>query len=554
MSAAIECIPDVRCEDFYAADTAFQALLARHLDSTAMDWARPRLHRMGRLAAGEVDRLSFDADANPPRLEPYDRRGLRTERIALHPSYERLKELAYGEGIVADFYAPETRRLLGAQVHRVKFALGYLFAQAEQGLYCPICMTDGAARLIEQFGSDALKTDMLSRLTSRPPAYWQGAMFLTERQGGSDVGASDTSAAQAADGTWRLTGDKWFCSNAETDVAMVLARPEGAPAGTRGLALFAMTRQLPDGTVNPWYVMRLKNKLGTRSMPTGEVRLEGAVAHLVGEPGRGFHYMTEMLNLSRLYNAVASIALIRRALWEGASYARARRAFGKAMAEFPMVQDTLVAMALELEAANAMVFETVATLDRYDAGEAAARPLLRILTPLGKLFTGRLAVRCASETVELLGGNGYVEDRVTARLYRDAQVLPVWEGTTNILVLDSFRALAKEGSLDAFVGAMRARTAVWKGEHATALDTAVGALEAGARELLGQEGDGWTVAARHWCDRAARVFEAVLLADAAARGGARERAAAAAFLTRFVTAPGQAPVPSDLKEQFALLV
>ncbi|MBI3893358.1 MAG: acyl-CoA dehydrogenase family protein [Candidatus Wallbacteria bacterium] len=554
MNPNSERIPDIRCEDFYAVDTAFQALLARHLDATAMDWAKPRLHRMGRLAAGEIDTLAFEADANPPELAPYDRQGERTERIAIHPSYARLKEIAYGEGIVADFYSPEVRRLLGKQTHRVKFALGYVFSQAEQGLYCPICMTDGAARLIEQFGTEELKSTMLAKLGSRPPDYWQGAMFLTEKQGGSDVGACDTVASKAPDGSWRLTGDKWFCSNAETDLAMVLARPEGAPAGTRGLALFAMTRRLPDGSLNPWFVMRLKSKLGTRSMPTGEVRIEGAVAHLIGDAGRGFIYMTEMLNLSRLYNAVASISLIRRAFWEAASYAKARQAFGKTLSSYPMVQDTLVAMALELEAACALVFETVACLDRLDAGEASVRPLLRILTPLGKLFTGRLAVRCASESVEMLGGNGYVEDRVTSRLYRDAQVLPVWEGTTNILVLDCFRAMAKEGSLSAFVETMRARKGAFGGESAGVLDPLVRGLESEAADLMRSEGDGWTVGARHWCERAARAFEAVLLCDAAAKGGEREKTAAQAFLTRFVTAPGRPPRPADLAAQFATLV
>ncbi len=547
-------IPDTRSDSFYDDDPMLQSILERHLDSSSADWARPRLQRMGRLAASEVDALAFDADANPPVLDLYDRQGERTEGIRFHPSYGRLKELSYGEGIVADYYDPEVRRVLGDRLHRVKFALGFLFAQSEQGLYCPICMTDGAARLIEKFGSSDLKERHLKPLTQRPPDFWQGAMFLTEKQGGSDVGANTTSARDGGDGAWRLTGDKWFCSNAEADVAMVLARPEGGREGTRGLGLFSMARRLDDGGLNPWYINRLKNKLGTRSMPTGEGRLEGATAYLIGEPDRGFSYMAEMLNLSRLYNAVASIAIVRRATREAANYAAERQAFGRRLDSFPMVQETLLDMALELEGAVALVFETVATLDRYDAGDGEVRPLLRFLTPLGKLFTARLAVRMASEAVELLAGNGYVEDRITARLYRDAQVLPVWEGTTNILVLDCFRALKKEGSLEAVEKDLRGRLQRAPQDLSRDLEHAVSGLLSEARDLIGQEGEGWTLGARTWCSRSARVYESILLAEAAA-SSERNRTAADGFISRFLSA-GIPPHRSanDVAERYRVLL
>lgn len=554
MSGQSDRVPDPVCENFYEADTGLRNLLARQLDSTAADWARPRLERMGRLAATEVDALAFEADRNPPRLEAYDRRGERTERIVLHPAYERLKVLSYGEGVVADYYDPEVRRVLGRHLHRVKFAVTYLFAQSEQGLYCPICMTDGAARLVEKFGDATLKAEVLSRLASKPPGeYWQGAMFLTEKQGGSDVGSADTIAQQVKDGTWRLTGDKWFCSNAETDVAMVLARPNGAPAGTKGLGLFALPRRRPDGSLNPWRVLRLKDKLGTRSMPTGEVRLEGAFAWAVGAVDRGFTYMTEMLNLSRLYNAVASVALVRRAVREAALYAGARRAFGRAIASYPLVQETLVGLSLELEGAMAFAFETAGALDRLDTGDANARPLLRILTPLVKLWTAKLAVRAASESLELVGGNGYIEDRVLARLYRDAQVLPIWEGTTNVLTLDCFRAIAREGALDPFVNDMARRDGCWKQPFGAALEAEVRRLADDAREIAKGDGEGWTLAARPWCERAARVYQAVLLGEAAANGGEREAVAARGYFARFIERR-EVPSLAAVSEEFRLLV
>ncbi len=547
-------IPDPGFENFFTSDRGLQALLRRHLDDEAMGWALPRLQRMGELAATEVDRLAFVADDNPPRLEPFDRRGERTERIAIHPAYARLKEIAYGEGLISDHYTPEIRRRLGVHAHRVKFALGYLYAQGEQGVYCPVCMTDGAGRLLEKFAQGAWRDDYLARISSRPPAaYWQGAMFLTEKQCGSDVGATETVARPGPGDTWLLTGDKWFCSNAETDLAMVLARPEGACEGTRGLALFAMPRLLPDGTLNPWRLHRLKDKLGTRSMPTGEATLEGATAYLVGSADRGFAYMTDMLNLSRLYNAVASVALIHLVTREAEAYCRERRAFGNSLDRYPLVQETLVGLEVELEAALALVFETIAALDRLDSGDAGARPIQRILTPLTKLYTAKLAVRAASESLELLGGNGYVEDRVTARFFRDAQVLPVWEGTTNILVLDCFRALSREKSLQPFVEDLGRRAADAPAALRGRLEPLIGELAREAKELLAATDNGWTLAAKPWCERAARLYQAVVLAE---RAGDGERAAAAAhgyFRRQLVPKPGR-PDAEVVASEYRLLV
>lgn len=426
--------------NFYLADRAFVRRMRRQLGRDYA-WCEPHLVRMGALAAGPVDRLAFEANAHPPELRRFDREGRRVDEVVFHPSYEELRELAYGNGVIALGYDDAARPAPqggGRAPHALVFALGYLFGEAEQGLFCPICMTDGAARVIERFAPPEVARAVVPRLAARDrKLLWEGAMWLTEKQGGSDVGANSCEAREEG-GRWRLHGDKWFCSNAGAEVMLVLARPRGASAGTDGLALFLVLRHGDDGAPNAIRFHRLKDKLGTRSMATGEATLEGADAILISPPGRGFKAMAEMLNMSRLYNAVGSCAGMRRATWEAASYARKRTTFEKPLDRHPLQQEAIADLAVDCEAATALTFEAVRRLDRLDAGskDEADRKLLRALTPLAKLATAKAAVRSASEACEALGGNGYVEEFVTPRLLRDAQVLPIWEGTTNILSLD----------------------------------------------------------------------------------------------------------------------
>jgi len=311
-------------------------------------------------------------------------------------------------------------------------------------------MTDGAAHLINRYATPELKERFLPRLGATDmKRVFTGAMFLTEKQGGSDVGQITTVAKGGAGVPGekvQLFGDKWFCSNVDADVVMILARPEGAPTGTRGLGLFLLPRHLEDGTRNTYRVNRIKEKLGERSFPSGEVTLDGATAYLLGGPGQGFLQMAEMLNVSRLYNAVASIGVMRRSVTEAIAWAETRVAFGKNVIDHPLMAETLMDMACEQRLAMNWAFRGVELMDKLETGRASdvERRTLRMLTPLLKYVLGKLAVSLASEGVEALGGNGYIEDWPMARVLRDAQVLPIWEGTTNILVLDTFRAMKKE--------------------------------------------------------------------------------------------------------------
>jgi acyl-CoA dehydrogenase len=437
-----------------AAEGPLVSILAAQLGE-AFALARPRLERMAAQAAGPARGLSWLADHHGPRLITHDREGRRIDEIEYHPAYRQLQEIAYGGGIVAASYDPELARERGRRPKALTFGLGYLFAQAEPGLYCPVCMTDGAARLVQRFGSQELQSRYLMRLASRDRAQlFTGAMFLTERAGGSDVGQVATVARSLeGDGAVAaLTGQKWFCSNVDADVVMILARPEGAGPGTSGLGLYLLPRVLPDGQRNRFVIDRLKDKLGVRSMPTGEVTLDGAVAYRLGGPGEGFRQMAEMLNLSRLHNAIASTALMRRALVEALDWATRRVAFGKPVLEHPLLTGTLLDLAAEQRAALRWVFRGVELLDRSDAGEAtpSEAQALRLITPLLKSVLARRSVWSALEAMETLGGNGYIEDWPMAQLLRDAQVLPIWEGTTNVLALDAFRAIKKGAALGLF--------------------------------------------------------------------------------------------------------
>ncbi len=459
-------MPDTSGINFYSADPDLSFLLRRHLSAEDDHRAQPILIEMGTVASQKMDELAVIANRQGPVLMQYDKRGQRVDEVIFHPAYHELERIAYQDfAIAACSHREGALGWPGRVPQPVKFALGYLGMQAESGVFCPVSMTDALARVLERYANEPLKRRFLPSLTALNMAELkQGAMFLTEKQGGSDVGLTATVAkprSYSGDGLqpeWELWGEKWFCSNVSADLILTLARPEGAPAGTRGLGLFLVPKTLDDGTRNAYIINRLKDKLGTRSLATGEVTLNGALAYQVGALDRGFVQMTEMINLTRIWAAIGSLAAMRRSFLESLIHTQGRVVFGRPLAEHPLMRRQLVDLLIEVEGCAALAFEATAVLERVDRhGAEEDRRLLRILTPLCKYYIPKRGEYVTLEALEIRGGNGYVEDWVNPRLLRDAIVNVVWEGSSNVIVLDVARAVDREGAAAALFGMLHQR-------------------------------------------------------------------------------------------------
>ena len=483
--------PDTSGMNFYRADPSLADLLRIHLSDQLFCHIEPHLDRLGGLAGGHLDECARLADRHPPVLHQRDRFGRDAQWIEYHPAYRELENAAFGEfGI----HAMSLRKgILGwpkPYPVAAKHAFTFLFNQAEFGLGCPINVTDGCAKLLANFGDDALKARYLDGLTQTDMAkLTQGGQFMTEKEGGSDVGKLTTIAVQEGD-HWRLHGEKWFCSNADAKVVMLLARPQGAEAGTRGVGLFLMPRLLDDGSPNHYRIIRLKDKLGTRSMASGEIKLEGAIAYAVGRLDRGFVQMAEMVNSSRLSNGVKSTALMRRAWHDAMTVARNRVVFGQRIIDMPLARRQLLKIMLPTEQALSMSFVTADALDRAEAGSQDAAALLRILTPTLKFRATRDARKVCGDAMEIRGGIGYIEEFVNPRLLRDAHLGSIWEGTSNIVALDAVRrAVGRHGADAALAADLHARLddsanvpQAWRDRLRDLTDRAIGfAREIGSR-------------------------------------------------------------------------
>lgn len=444
-------VPDSHGLNLYRADPMLARLAALYLPADLAQHLAPYLDRLGALAGDRLDELAGQADRNPPILHQRQRSGEDADWIEKHPAYRAMEQLAFGDhGLAALSHRGGVLGWPDPMPPAAKYLLTYLFVQAEFGLMCPVSMTDSLTRSLRKFGDPALLARYLPALTSQDlDTLSQGAMFMTEQGAGSDVGATAVRATAASDGTWQLFGDKWFCSNADAGLAMVLARPDDAPPGIKGLSLFLLPRVLPDGRRNTYRIVRLKDKLGTRSMASGEIRLEGATAWLVGKPGAGFRQMADMINNSRLSNGVRAAGLMRRAVTEALFVAHRRVAFGRRLVELPLMRRQLAKMLLRAEQARSMMLQTAEALQRSDAGEPGAYALLRILTPLIKFRACRDARVVAGDAMEVRGGCGYIEEWPDPRILRDAHLGSIWEGTSNIVALDVRRAVRRENALDA---------------------------------------------------------------------------------------------------------
>jgi alkylation response protein AidB-like acyl-CoA dehydrogenase len=444
-------VPDSHGLNLWRADQFLPKLARFYLPDDLFSHLQDPLDRLGALAGGTLDDLAGIADHNPPVLLHRSRTGLDAQRIDKHPAYREMERLAFGDyGIAAMSHRAGVLGWPEKLPPLAKYLIVYLFVQAEFGLMCPVSMTDSLTRTLRKYGDQALLDRYLPALTSQDmDTLCQGAMFMTEQGAGSDIAATEVRATPGPDGMWKLNGDKWFCSNPDAGLAMVLARPEGAAPGIRGVGLFLLPRLLPDGSANAYRILRLKDKLGTHSMASGEIRLEGALAWPVGDLGAGFRQMADMVNNSRLSNGVRAAGMMRRAVTEALYVAHRRVAFGRKLVELPLMRRQLAKMLIRAEQARTMMFQTAEVLRRADSGEDGAYALLRILTPLIKFRACRDARQVTGDAMEVRGGCGYIEEFADARLLRDAHLGSIWEGTSNIVALDVLRAARREGSLDA---------------------------------------------------------------------------------------------------------
>ncbi|WP_179724443.1 isovaleryl-CoA dehydrogenase [Saccharopolyspora hordei] len=432
--------------DPLACDPALGAALTRYAvgDLTAL------AKEAGSEEAREHGRL---ANENPPQLRTHDRYGHRVDEVEFHPSWHWLMSRAVEHGLHA---APWTS---GPGAHLRRAAGFYLWSQVEAGHGCPISMTYSAVPALRY--QPELAAELVPKLAAphydhglRPIAEKAGllaGMSMTEKQGGSDVRANTTTAEPLADGTYRLVGHKWFTSAPMNDVFLTLAQAPG------GLSCFLVPRVLPDGSRNEIRVQRLKDKLGNKSNASAEIEYTGAIGHLIGEEGRGVRCIIEMVSMTRLDCVLGSAANVRLALSEAAHHVQHRSAFGERLVDLPLMQNVLADLALESEAATTLAMRLAAAVEQ---GE---HDLLRLALPATKYYVCKRAPAVVAEALECLGGNGYVEESGMPRLYREAPLMSIWEGSGNVTALDLLRALAKqpaardavEAELDAASGADR---------------------------------------------------------------------------------------------------
>jgi len=522
----------------YTSDRVLRSYLARTLPGDVLASIQPQLERCGALASGPLwEMLLGDLHAEP-KLTQWDAWGHRIDHLEITPLWKEMETIAAVEGLVATAY--ERKSGAFSRVHQ--FALVHLLNPTSAVYTCPLAMTDGAAKTLLSMGNRPLLDRALPHLTSRDPKFaWTSGQWMTERTGGSDVAISETVAKLESGDTYRLYGTKWFTSAVSSQMALTLARPEtdppGAPGGS-GLALFYVEVRNADGSFNGITVNRLKDKLGTRMVPTAELTLDGARATAVAGTANGIKNITPMLAITRTWNAVCAVSAMRHAIALAREYANRRVAFGSLLRDKALHADTLAGMQAEFEGAFHLTFRAVELLGREEAREItdAETQLLRLITPIAKLTTGKQAVAIASETLEAFGGAGYVEDTGLPRILRDAQVLPIWEGTTNVLALDVLRALARVGSLEPIGREVKARTETCDARLAGPAETARRAIahaEAWLMESRSRGLDAIEAGARRVALTLGRALELALLVDHAtwslAKNDARPLAAARRF-------------------------
>ncbi len=378
--------------------------------------------------------------AGTPWLRMFDRFGRRVDEILLPPEYWQMLQRGYQTGIIWRVF--EEQSLVSS------YLLGYVTSFYDPGLYCPYTVSLATAVPLEKYGDDSVKARFLPELLKKDDSVWQGATWMTEVKGGSDLGAAVETIAKPAGDHWVLTGEKYFASNAGAELAVVAARPEGAPKTVRGLALFLLPKYRQDGSLN-YTIRRLKDKIATRSVPTGEVELRESEAYLLGKTEWGVYLILEVLNLSRVANSIGSVAVTQRVLADALSFAQERTAFGKPIMEHPLLRRQFEDRIEQLEGALALAWEAVTLLDRVwrqTPPYSEQYHLFRLVAHLAKYWTAELAVQTAKWAMEVYGGIGTLAEFGMDRWLREAMILSIWEGTPHRQMLDGLEVMERKGA------------------------------------------------------------------------------------------------------------
>lgn len=497
-------------DNYYTADENLQRVLAFYMGRDALDAAEAGFVDFGGTMATIVDPLLKENEQreNLPRLKRYTDLGERIEDVEFHPNYHEAGRHIWRSGVLA--VQGDTGRLFE------QAALFYLTSHAGEGGHaCPLACTAGLIRALQHHGSPELKERYLPPLLDRDyDSAHRGAQFLTEIQGGSDVGANIVRAEQDDAGDWHIYGEKWFCSVIDADQFLMTARPAGAPDGTRGLGCFLVPRRLPDGSLNRFYVRRLKDKIGTRLMASAETDFDGALAYPIGALDQGFKIAAGLvLNTSRWLNALACAGIMRRAHIEAESYARHRTAFGQHIGRYPMVQEQVATIRTLTEATLASTFYLTHLLNKIELGEASSEEqgFYRFLVNANKYITALDASDVVHRAIDVLGGNGAIEEfSVLPRLYRDQIVVENWEGTPNVLALQVLRDCGRRDLLDDVVGHLGDMFLSLDGLAAAELEDAFDATIAQVERALREPAYG-QAHARRLVARLMRTIQAALL-------------------------------------------
>lgn len=499
----------------YHDDPLLRLLLEWRLPAAVFKEVDLDLQRFGARVVGEMLPLADECETQVPRHIPFDPWGRRIDDIWVTPAWNKMADIAAEEGIVAIGYERKQKEFS----RLVQFSKLYLYSPSSAFFSCPLAMTDGAARAIELYGDDELKQNAFKHLTSRTAReFWTSGQWMTERSGGSDVSETETIARPVGDGRYTLHGTKWFTSATTSQMAMTLARIEGAPEGSKGLSLFYLELRDLTGRLDNIEVHRLKDKLGTKALPTAELSLRGTTARLIAGEGGGVKKIASLFNITRMYNAVCALGATRRALALALDYSKKRVAFGKRLTDHPLHAETMGEQCVEFYGNVHLTMHLAILLGKDETGVATSdeSAILRLLTPIAKLYTAKSGLAITSECVECFGGAGYVEDTGIPKLLRDAQVFSIWEGTTNVLSLDVLRAIQKENALEPFLKDITIRLGKLSGKNAALaaeVNNAVQRIQSYARNAENAGSDYLQAAARGFAYSLARTYTASLMLE-----------------------------------------